>query len=130
MKAMGQFVSFAALVTASVLLSACATTGGPDAATPLADTIFVGKHIVTMDGSKPEAVAVRGDTIAATGTRTAILRLQRAGTRLVELGEHALLPGFRGAMLYFILPLTAVTLLVLSARTARANRLNRRRGDG
>jgi hypothetical protein len=91
---MGQFASFAALVAASVLLSACATTGGPDAATPPADTIFIGRHIVTMDGSKPEAVAVRGDTIAATGTRTAILRLQGAGTRVVELGEHALLPGF------------------------------------
>jgi cation:H+ antiporter len=37
-------------------------------------------------------------------------------------GGHALLPGFRAAMTYFVLPLTAVTLLVLSARTARANR--------
>ena len=49
---------------------------------------------------------------------------------LLSAGQHALLPGFRGAMLYFILPLTAVTLLVLSARTARANRLNRRRRAG
>lgn len=36
--------------------------------------------------------------------------------------RHALLPAFRIAMAYFVIPLTAVTLLVLAARTHRSNR--------
>jgi cation:H+ antiporter len=36
--------------------------------------------------------------------------------------RHALRPAFGGAMMYFVIPLTAVTLLVLAFRTHRANR--------
>jgi len=84
---------FTALGLAASLLAGCATTGDRQGAAP-ADTIFVGKHIVTMDTSRPEAVALRGETIAATGSRERVMRLRGPDTRVVELGEWALVPGF------------------------------------
>ncbi|MCB2048289.1 MAG: amidohydrolase [Novosphingobium sp.] len=59
-----------------------------------ADTIFTGSHIITMDGSKPQAVALRGETIAATGSRATVMKLAGPDTRVVELGDKALVPGF------------------------------------
>ena len=71
---------------------------------PPADVVFLGDHIVTMDANQPsvEAVAVRGETIAAAGTRNDVLALRGEATRVVELGEHALLPGFIDAHGHFL----------------------------
>jgi predicted amidohydrolase YtcJ len=80
-------------VAASAMLAGCATSGGSTAA-PRADTILVGKHIVTMDESRVEAVALRGETIAATGSRASVMKLRGPETRVVELGSRALVPGF------------------------------------
>ncbi len=80
-----------AAAAATALLAACTQPHPP--AEP-ADTIFIGDHIIAMDGSTPEAVAIRGETIVATGPREDLIRYQGPQTRLVELGEHALLPGF------------------------------------
>lgn len=81
-----------ALGFACVLLAACGSA--PDESAEVADLIFVGDHIITMDESVVEAVAVRGDRISATGSRDDILKMRGIGTRVVELGEQALLPGF------------------------------------
>ncbi len=86
-------MQWAMAATVAFVLAGCATTGGPGGA-PRADTILIGKHIITMDSSRVEAVALRGETIAATGSRAAIMRLAGPETRVVELGEWALLPGF------------------------------------
>jgi predicted amidohydrolase YtcJ len=61
-----------------------------------ADIIFTGEHIITLDDSVPtvDAVAVAGQEILAIGNLDDILRHKTAATRLVELGEHALIPGF------------------------------------
>ena len=68
--------------------------GSPAAQT--ADTIFVGGHIVTMDPERSavEAVAVRDGAITAAGARDAVLARRGDETRVVELGDRALLPGF------------------------------------
>ena len=60
-----------------------------------ADTIYLG-GIITMEAAAPkvEAVAIRGDTIVAAGTGAEVMRLRGEATRVVELGDHALLPGF------------------------------------
>ena len=70
-------------------------SAGP-AAAQTADTIFVGGHIVTMDPERPavEAVAVRDGAITAAGARDAVLARRGDETRVVELGDRALLPGF------------------------------------
>ena len=90
-------VSLTAMWTIVVALAAGGPAAGqpPDAGAP-ADTIFIGDHIVTMepDGPPVEAVAVRGETIAAAGPRDQVLALRGEATRVVELGERALLPGF------------------------------------
>ncbi|MGE6696405.1 amidohydrolase [Hyphomonas sp. NPDC076900] len=88
---------------AAFLLTAASNCSAPGAPVPgneatgkqpVADIIFLGNHIIPMDGSSIEAVAVVGDTIAATGARNAVLAMRGEGTRVVELGERALLPGF------------------------------------
>ena len=71
---------------------------------PPVDILFLGEHIVTMDPDQPavEAVAVRGETIVAAGSRTEVLALRGAGTRVIELGDRALLPGFIDAHGHFL----------------------------
>lgn len=79
---------------AAFVLMAVPAPGAPRS--DAADTIFIGDHIVTMDEATigAQALAVRGDTIVAMGDRDAVMRWCGPRTRLVELGAHALLPGF------------------------------------
>ena len=74
------------------VVAACAPAPEADPA----DTIFFGDHIITMDPRQPnvEAVAVRGETIVAAGPRDEVMALEGPSTRVVDLREHALLPGF------------------------------------
>lgn len=61
-----------------------------------ADIIFTGDHIISLDTDAPTvtAVAVSGQKIVATGNRDDILQLRSEATRVIELGEQALIPGF------------------------------------
>ena len=61
-----------------------------------ADLILTGEHIITMDPDSPrvEAVAVAGQEIIATGDLEDVLRHVTDATRVIELGEQALIPGF------------------------------------
>lgn len=76
----------------SFTLLACAPQNQP--ASQNADIIFVGENIITMDEPAVDAVAIIGERIAATGKAEDILKMRGAETRVVELGERALLPGF------------------------------------
>ncbi|GAB3278851.1 amidohydrolase [Parahaliea aestuarii] len=60
-----------------------------------ADRIFYGDHIITMDPDQPaaEAVAIRGDKIVYVGDRSAAAELLGEQTKIVELGDRALIPG-------------------------------------
>ncbi len=64
-------------------------------ATPPPESIYLGL-IRTMDSAKPvaEAVAVRGESIVAVGSRAAVMALRGRGTAVIELGSRAMLPGF------------------------------------
>ena len=61
-----------------------------------ADIIFIGDHIITADSAsaKVSAVAVAGQDIIATGSAEEILKLKKNSTRVIELGDNALVPGF------------------------------------
>lgn len=76
-------------------LVAAGLSAGLLAAEPV-DIIFVGTNIVTVDDSTQgaDAVAVAGEQILAVGRQEALLKLRNADTRVVELGDKALLPGF------------------------------------
>lgn len=78
------------------------------------DLIFLGDNIITMDTSNITAVAIRGDQIFATGTRQEILPLATSATRIVELGDYALLPGFIDAHGHFSAVAQNAELLDLS----------------
>jgi len=58
--------------------------------------LIVAGTIITVDKTQPtaEAVAVAGDRIVSVGSRENVFKLATESTRIVELGEHALLPGF------------------------------------
>jgi predicted amidohydrolase YtcJ len=60
------------------------------------DLVVVGTRAWTGDAARPwaEAVAVSGERIAAVGTRAEMLALRGAGTRVVDLSGHFIVPGF------------------------------------
>jgi predicted amidohydrolase YtcJ len=102
-----QILSGAVLLLSTMLLGACtdepeapigATATFPDS---VADSVYIGEHIISMTGSNPGAVAVRGDRIVATGSAQQITPLIGESTRVIELGEQALLPGFIDAHGHF-----------------------------
>jgi len=61
-----------------------------------ADIIFIGDHIITVDAASVgvTAVAVAGQKIVATGPAKEVLKLKNSSTRVIELGDNALVPGF------------------------------------
>ena len=103
--------------TALILLISCGPAGQNTGQEPVptADLIFVGDHIITMDDSEVTAVAVIGDRIAATGRAEEILSMSGETTRVIELGDRALLPGFIDAHGHFGGVATYSALLDLSS---------------
>ena len=94
-----------AVVFACALGIALGGCGGPPPYDgPPADLIFFGDNIVTMDPDQPtvEAVAVLGETITAAGRLDDVMAHRGDATRVVDLGESALLPGFIDAHGHFL----------------------------
>ena len=62
----------------------------------LADAIYLGGDIITMDELHPsaEAVAVKDGTIQAVGSRQQVLNLQGPATEMIDLGGRTLVPAF------------------------------------
>ena len=63
----------------------------------MADTIFYGGEIITMDEKRPgkvEAVAVTGDTIIEVGSIEAAFQHKGPNTKLILLNGQTLMPGF------------------------------------
>ena len=79
-----------------MLLAGCSEPAPEAPVQPPADLIILGNHIITMDESLAgaNAVAVRGEQVAAVGEASELLALQGPQTRTIELGEQALVPGF------------------------------------
>jgi predicted amidohydrolase YtcJ len=92
-----------ALFGATMLLSAGL------ARAQIADTIYTGGEIVTVNDRQPtaEAVAVKSGRILAVGSRAALERsCKGAGTHVVDLGGKTLLPGFIDAHSHYYSSLT------------------------
>jgi predicted amidohydrolase YtcJ len=82
---------------AAVLLIQAASCPPAQADGPAqADALFLGANILTFDPGYPrvEAVAIVGERIAAVGDRESVAGLVGPSTRVVQLGDRALLPGF------------------------------------
>ncbi len=85
-----------AVIATMALLAACTDDGRGPATLQPADIIFLGGNIVTVDAAlrDVEAVAVRGDEIVAVGSAPDVVAMRGEATRVVVLGERALVPGF------------------------------------
>src|SRR5688500_19669200 len=61
-----------------------------------ADLILINGRIVTVDDSRPEAqaIAMRGDTIAALGTTAEMRKLAGPNTKIIDLEGQLAIPGF------------------------------------
>jgi hypothetical protein len=79
-----------------VTMAGAALAGTSLAATPLADSIYRGGSVLTMNDAAPaaEAVAVRGGRIAAVGSEAEVMKLRGKATKVVDLAGRTLLPGF------------------------------------
>jgi predicted amidohydrolase YtcJ len=68
----------------------------PAAAQEIADRIFIGGPVLTMNDAQPraDAVAVKDGTIIAVGTVEEIMALKGEATEVTELDGRALIPGF------------------------------------
>jgi len=74
------------------------TTVLPPLDTPneIADLIFTGGTIITMDEGNPsaQAIAIRGDKIIAVGSDADVLRLRGQATKVIDLEGRTVTPGF------------------------------------
>lgn len=79
----------------SIALMALLACPASHAAPPMADTIYTGGDIVTVNELQPgaEAVAVRGGRIAAVGYRDQVMKLRGPKTRVIDLHGMTMIPG-------------------------------------
>jgi predicted amidohydrolase YtcJ len=93
--------SLVATAAAIALLGGIASCGDQDAAPP-ATLVLRGGKIKTMDATRSTAtaVAVRGDTIVAVGSDSAMRPYIGPDTQVIELGGHTVLPGFIDAHIH------------------------------
>jgi hypothetical protein len=68
----------------------------------LADLVLTGGHVHTVDPHRPraEAIAVRGERIAAVGSAVEVAELIGPRTRVIDLAGRLLLPGFQDAHIH------------------------------
>jgi predicted amidohydrolase YtcJ len=85
--------------------------------TGVADRIFLGGDIITMDDANPsaEAVAVANGKIAAVGSKADVMRWKGPATDVVELSGRTLLPGFLDGHSHFINSVRLATWANVSA---------------
>ncbi|WP_456424815.1 amidohydrolase [Rhodocaloribacter sp.] len=93
----------ALLFMLGTLLVTTACRSGGDATEP-ADVIYTNAHIWTGVPEAPpaEALAVRGEALAAVGTADAVAAWRGPGTRVVDLGGRFVMPGFIDNHVHFL----------------------------
>jgi predicted amidohydrolase YtcJ len=87
-----------------------------------ADLVLKNARVLTMDAARPVAtlVAVTGDTISYVGEQTELDSIAGAGTRIIDCGGRAVLPGFHDAHLHLfslIRKLLSIDLSPVSVRS-------------
>jgi predicted amidohydrolase YtcJ len=93
------------LATAVFLMTVISIAAAQDQPTTAADLIFIHGNIYPGAGAAPsfhpfpraEAMAIRGDRVAAVGAQSDVLKLKGSGTKVVDLGGHFVMPGFNDA---------------------------------
>jgi hypothetical protein len=109
------------LSLAALLALAPPATGRAAPPRNVADAIYVGGDIVTVDDAQPtaEALAVRGGRILAVGSRKSIEKSYRGSrTKVVDLAGKTLLPAFIDAHSHYMSSLTVANQVKLYAPPA------------
>ena len=102
----------------ALLPFACATTPSrPSSGAPAADILLTNGRIFTGVESSPfaEAIAIRGDTIVAVGTRDAIRALAGSSTREIDLRGRLVIPGINDAHVHAPWPREEGTPVAIAA---------------
>lgn len=88
-----------AAIVATTLIAGLIVGAQRDDSTGPVDLIVHNAHIYTADGdgTRAEAVAIRGNQILKVGREREIMRLQRPQTTLIDAGGGTVLPGFNDA---------------------------------
>lgn len=83
-------------VLASLLTVSCRSSSGAP------DLMLVNARIFTADPARPwsEAVAIRGDRIAAVGSTAEVRRMAGPGTRVIDAGGRTIVPGINDAHIH------------------------------
>lgn len=104
------------LVLLAVVAAGC-VGGAFGPSSPYADVVFYGENIHTVDDATAgsTAVAVKGEDIAAVGRREDVVGLIGPKTRVVELGDRALVPGFIDAHGHFTMAIGFLNMLNASS---------------
>ena len=95
---------FNLLAVVSSLLLACSLWAAPAPASPPADTLLLHARIYTVNASQPwaEALAIRGGNIVAVGSAADIEKYRGPSTRVIDAGDHLVLPGFTDCHIHFM----------------------------
>jgi predicted amidohydrolase YtcJ len=106
---------FALVLLASLFPTAALMASDTSPASQSADVIITNARIYTVNPEQKwaEAIAVRGDKIVAVGNRQQIEALRGPATKVIDAGQHLLLPGFTDCHIHFMdgsLGLTRVDL--------------------
>ena len=96
MKVQQPLLAVTAALAALAALAAMMALAAPAVAQQLADTIWSGGPIITMNDKamRAEAVAVAGGKVVAVGKRSDVMKLQGPATQMVDLKGQTLVPGF------------------------------------
>jgi predicted amidohydrolase YtcJ len=115
-------IAFCAVVLGLAFVGGCSKPKEPaDAAAVVADTIYAGGDIVTVNDAQPtvEALAVKDGRILAVGARAAIEAAHKGEiTKVVDLAGKALLPGFLDAHSHYISALSVANQVKVFAPPA------------
>lgn len=108
--------ALAAAIAVLALLPGCRASDSAAPAEP-ADVVFFGEHIHTVDDTNAgaRAVALRGEEIVAVGSRAEVEPLVGDETRVVTLGDRALVPGFIDAHGHLAMVMQMLDLLNASS---------------
>ena len=98
MKVQQPLLAVTAALAALAALAAMMALAAPAVAQQLADTIWSGGPIITMNDkamrAEAVAVAVAGGKVVALGKRSDVMKLNGPATQMVDLKGQTLVPGF------------------------------------
>jgi predicted amidohydrolase YtcJ len=89
---------------------------------PAADLVLKNARVITMDAARPVAalVAVTGDTISYIGGQEELESVVGVGTRVIDCGGRAVLPGFNDAHLHLFSLMRKLLSIDLSPVSVRS----------